>query len=123
VDHIGKEIVGKGGDHDKDQRDYLILLPPRFLGYSTQDKFWGQFKIDGTKDVSKARQSMFQKNLQLEHEYKRMIQALVTSHESKNNTDGDRPQILDVVEDKGKGLVILLHGESPTYIIHVKVLC
>ncbi|KAI9761887.1 MAG: hypothetical protein M1840_001540 [Geoglossum simile] len=110
VEERGRELMDKDGNYNEDEEKYLVLLPPRFLGYSTQDKFWGQFKIDGTSKVSKARQSMFQKNLQLEDKYKRMIQALVTSHESKNNTKGDRPQIKDVVEDKGKGLVILLHG-------------
>ena len=101
-------------DHSEDTeagRKYLSLLPPRFLGYSTQEKFWGQFKVSSTSKVSDARASMFKKQLQLDETYKEMIQALVYSHESKNSKKGDRPQVRDVVEDKGKGLVILLHGE------------
>ena len=39
-----------------------------------------------------------------------MINALVKSHESKNSPKDDKVQVKDVVEDKGKGLVILLHG-------------
>ena len=53
---------------------------------------------------------MFQEQLKLKKEYKEMIQALVSSHESKYSTKAARPQVRDVVEDKGKGLVILLHG-------------
>ena len=53
---------------------------------------------------------MFKEQLKLKEEYKEMIQALVSSHESKNSKKATRPQVKDVVEDKGKGLVILLHG-------------
>ena len=53
---------------------------------------------------------MFKEQLKLKKEYKEMIQALVSSHESKNSKKAARPQVKDVVEDKGKGLVILLHG-------------
>jgi hypothetical protein len=53
---------------------------------------------------------MFKEQLKLETKYKQMIQALVSSHQSKNSKKTARPQVKDVVEDKGKGLVILLHG-------------
>ena len=105
-----KGIDTKVDDYDDQERYYLPLLPPRFLGYSTQEKFWGQFKVDATFKVSKERASMFEEKLQLDPEYKQMIQALVNSHESMNNPKGDKVQVKDMVEDKGKGLVILLHG-------------
>lgn len=39
-----------------------------------------------------------------------MINALLSSHQSGNAIEeDDKPQIQDMVEDKGKGLVILLH--------------
>ena len=111
IEERARELIDKDEDYDEDEKNYLILLPPRFLGYSTQDKFWGQFKVDETSNITKARVSMFQKNLQLEDKYKQMIQALVTSHESKKHTKKDKPKIEDIVSNKGKGLVILLHGE------------
>jgi hypothetical protein len=40
-----------------------------------------------------------------------MIQALVEEHGARGGqNDPDRVKIKDVVEDKGKGLVLLLHG-------------
>ncbi|KAH0543404.1 hypothetical protein FGG08_002262 [Glutinoglossum americanum] len=97
---------------DVDSKDYFLLLPPRFLGYSTQEKYWGQFKVEATRPVSKARKSVFEDQLQLEPKYKKMIQALIVSHQSKNRLREDRVEVRDVVEEKGKGLVILLHAET-----------
>ena len=56
---------------------------------------------------------MFKKELQLEERYKLMIQALVDEHEGRGENDlGDRTQVKDIVANKGKGLVLLLHGQS-----------
>lgn len=106
----GTDEMDRPNDSNVSERDYYVLLPPRFLGYSTGEKFWGQFKVDGTDKVSKAKTSKFENELQLNSEYKEMINALVKSHESKNSPKDDKVQVKDVVEDKGKGLVILLHG-------------
>lgn len=92
--------------------DDFLLFPPRFLGYSTKEKIWGQFSVDQTSDVPGKQPSMFKKKLQLDERYKAMIQALVDEHEGRGgNNSGDRTQVKDIVEDKGKGLVLLLHGE------------
>ena len=82
--------------------------------YATGDKFWGQFSVKATAKVTDERKTMFKEQLKLKEEYKEMIQALVSSHESKNSKKAARPQVKDVVEDKGKGLVILLHGRPIT---------
>jgi hypothetical protein len=109
-----EDMASENGDnvdnYDVHTRDYFLLLPPRYLGYSAQEKFWGQFKVEATSNVSKARASIFEDQLQLDPKYKDMIQALVVSHQSKNSSKGDKPEVRDFVEDKGKGLVILLHG-------------
>lgn len=55
--------------------------------------------------------SMFNEQLQLDEKYKHMIHALVKSHESKNKSKVDKPQVSDVMKGKGNGLVILLHGQ------------
>lgn len=112
-----KEIeISEIKDNFKERKtgeSFLSLLPPRFLGYSTQEKFWGQFSVDFTHPVSnKKTGDKFKDELQLGVEYKQMIHALVSSHQSQNVTrDSNSPaEIKDVVENKGKGLVILLHG-------------
>ncbi|KFY47983.1 hypothetical protein V495_01707 [Pseudogymnoascus sp. VKM F-4514 (FW-929)] len=93
------------------EKSALLLLPPRFLGYSTQEKFWGQFKVDDTGDVQPPRESVFQDRLQLQEDYKTMIQALVNNHTGRNKPEGDKkPEVKDAVAGKGDGLVILLHG-------------
>lgn len=87
------------------------MYPPRFLGYSTKEKTWGQFAVDYTSTTQPKKTTSFQKNLQLHEEYKKLILALVNEHEGKHeDMNGDRVQVRDVVKDKGKGLVLLFHG-------------
>ena len=89
---------------------HYMLLPPRLLGYSTRGKFWGQFRVDGTQEVGKPSSDEFDNKLQLEDHYKQMIKALVESHEGEKRSTSDRSQVKDIAVDKGRGLVILLHG-------------
>jgi hypothetical protein len=59
--------------------------------------------------------SLFKEKLQLDEDYKIMIQALVEEHGARGGQK-DRLKVKDVVEDKGKGLVLLLHGKlMPTF--------
>ncbi|MCJ1417781.1 hypothetical protein MMC32_004126 [Xylographa parallela] len=91
--------------------DEFILCPPRLLGYSTKEKMWGQFSVDQTSEMPARETTMFREKLQLNEEYKQMIEALVDEHRGKRvATDVDKVQVKDFVEDKGKGLVLLLHG-------------
>lgn len=79
----------------------LILCPPFAIGYSLIRKDWCRFFIDKMKDVE-WKQSMWD-SLILSPTQKKVLQALVTSHTFPDNAR-DQP------EQKGKGLVILLHG-------------
>lgn len=93
--------------------DELLLFPPRFLGYSTEEKIWDQFAVHSTNDVPAKNLDLFQK-IQLDQNYKDMIRALVEEHGDRNGThDGEteKVRVKDVVENKGKGLVLLLHGK------------
>ncbi len=110
IENQSKEAEKKTKDFSDAEKEFLLLLPPRFLGYSPQEKFWGQFKVDATERVPKANASIFDDKLQLDKEYKDMIRALVASHTSRNNSQTDQNQVRDLVDNKGKGLVILLHG-------------
>ena len=98
-----KEDVENGVYNDSDD---LLVLPPRFLGYATREKLWGQFQVDLTKPPAGPNRRKFHENLQLDQEYKDLIDALVKSHET-----GQSGQVQDMVSDKGKGLVLLLHGK------------
>lgn len=88
--------------------DNFVIFPPRVLGYATREKVWGQFGIDLMSDRPSRQAEKFDENLQLDPKYKTLIKALVQSHEQANEHSGK--QVEDVVQDKGKGLVLLLHG-------------
>jgi hypothetical protein len=101
-----QEIVKKL-DLDKEldkKNDNFLVLPPRILGYATREKIWGQFCLDWAKPPAGMQPEKFRENLQLNQKYKNLIEALVASH-SQNQP------VQDVVKGKGKGLVLLLHGE------------
>jgi len=92
-----------------EENDNYLLFPPRLLGYATQEKIWGQFSVDNTKEPPGKMTTKFHDDLQLDVKYKNLIEALVSSHES--NLEGAKErQVRDVVQNKGKGLVLLLHG-------------
>lgn len=78
-----------------------LLCPPYAYGYSLSRKDWCRFFVDLMDDV-KWKQGMWD-SLILATEQKLVLQALVTSHEFPENAR-DEP------EQKGKGLVVLLHG-------------
>ncbi|PSS00675.1 hypothetical protein BD289DRAFT_450244 [Coniella lustricola] len=85
--------------------DNFLLLPPRVLGYATRQRVWGQFHLDSASEKDKPNPHDFKQTLQLSQRYKDMIESLVAAHMHKVK----RP-ITDIVEEKGKGLVLLLHG-------------
>jgi hypothetical protein len=91
--------------------EFSLLCPPRLLGYSTHEKTWAQFRVEGTTKPPDGDRTMFTDQLQLDEKYKTMIQALVESHASKSKKMGEQQnEVRDVVKGKGEGLVILLHG-------------
>jgi hypothetical protein len=110
--------------HEEDLPDvanFAVLLPGAMLGYAFHDKKWSESSIkvaDNLADVLAGSLSMdhvedvpWNKNafrrLVLKKEKKDTIQALVTVHLTT-------AQNMDVVENKGNGLIILLHGSPGT---------
>ena len=87
--------------------DWARFCPPRILGYSLDLKQMLQFKVSRATTISPRRSKKpFEKELQLKKDQKDMLLALVDQHESH-----DKPNIVeDIVEGKGRSLVILLHG-------------
>ena len=96
-----------------DITDKHLTAPPRVLGWSTQRKSWCQFTIGKIQEADLRNKNVFDDQLQLDEEMKAMIKALVKHH--NNSDDAQGPQNPDLIEGKGRGLVILLHGKSRLY--------
>ncbi|GKU07137.1 hypothetical protein FLAG1_10621 [Fusarium langsethiae] len=79
----------------------LFLMPPFLMGYSLDRKDWCRYLVDNIKDV--IWKSDAWSSLMLQPEQKSILEALVLSHEYPSNAR-NQP------EQKGRGLVVLLHG-------------
>lgn len=98
----------------------LMSLPPRLLGFSLKDKVWGQFLVDKLKPINfiddPEHLNPFQHELQLDMESKEQLMALVKYHKATSlrkqaeDRKGIDSKSFDVIEGKGQGLAILLHG-------------
>jgi SpoVK/Ycf46/Vps4 family AAA+-type ATPase len=89
-----------------DERQYLIC-PPRVLGYHLETKTWLELDSDTIENIEHPRSEMAFGKLELAKTQKDLIRELVQSHTSGT---GKAPMMEDIMKDKGKGLVILLHG-------------
>ncbi|KAM0203027.1 hypothetical protein ACHAPI_001197 [Fusarium lateritium] len=88
----------------KTLEDLLLLSSPLMPVYGLKSKRWAWALIDNLTDVEK-NGTPFQ-SLKIDEGVKSLVQSLVTGHQNGGmETDFD-----DVVKDKGKGLVIMLHG-------------
>lgn len=83
----------------------LTLCGPTIYGYSMDRKTWCKFFVDDLQPVKWKEDAI--SSLIMPQEQKDLIEALVTSH---NYPDNAR----ETAEQKGKGLVILLHGTPGT---------
>jgi hypothetical protein len=97
----------------KFEDDQYMICPPRVLGYVMAHKMWAQLQVDKVEPAKPAgEKDAFENKVELDHKIKDLLKGLVGSHESGKGKDksGKKQGIEDVVEGKGKGLVILLHG-------------
>lgn len=83
--------------------DDYVICSSKVAGYSLDHKQWGYFRVDLTDEV------VFNENafdsLILDARQKQQIQSLVHIHGHENM------KFDDIIQGKGKGLVILLYGE------------
>ncbi|KAL1306189.1 hypothetical protein AAFC00_004291 [Neodothiora populina] len=107
-------LDGKKGNEDWPDEQFL-LCPPRVLGYILLQKQWAQLYIGGLKKVdSEDYKDTWNNKLHLADNdgtthtthTKDLLLNLVRSH----GHPAVRDKIQDIVEDKGRGLVILLYG-------------
>ncbi|GAP85125.2 putative AAA family ATPase [Rosellinia necatrix] len=83
----------------------IYVFPQRATGYNLRSKKWDDLVVDLIEDVVWNKKSF--EHLVVDIETKELIQALVTNQlESEQGTD--------IIERKGNGLIILLHGGPGT---------
>ncbi|KAL8924262.1 MAG: hypothetical protein Q9172_002775 [Xanthocarpia lactea] len=93
----------KEGDLSADE---YALLPPRVLAYVPVKRLFVQLAVKDVKPVdNRNKEEVWKKDLILAEEKKHIIRTLVENH--ANLAD---QRIPDIVEGKGNGLVMLLHG-------------
>lgn len=84
--------------------DLLLLSPPRMPAYGLKSKQWGWVLIENLTPVE-ASEIPF-RSLQADPSTKSLVRSLVVGHQN-GGLDNDFD---DVVRNKGKGLVMMLHG-------------
>ncbi|KAI1077367.1 P-loop containing nucleoside triphosphate hydrolase protein [Whalleya microplaca] len=80
----------------------LLICSPYLHGYSFEAKSWGWFLVDNIQDID-FKPEAFSK-LVLPQKQKEMLSSLVHLQEDLDTGFND------LIEDKGKGLIVLLHG-------------
>ncbi|KAI9654671.1 MAG: hypothetical protein M1821_005878 [Bathelium mastoideum] len=96
------------GAMDKDEPPdgpFIFLLPAIIDGFAMQDKKWRTLLVEHITPVQWNKTAF--DRLVLKAETKEVVEALVTVHISSK-------QSADVIEGKGNGLIILLHGGPGT---------
>ena len=91
---------------DLDLAERLLYCPAKVWAFSLRDKTWKLVKISELKDVI-FREDSFKK-LVIKAKHKTVVKAMVRSYLSKEPTFGD------LIQGKGRGLVVLLHGAPGT---------
>ncbi|KAL8726334.1 MAG: hypothetical protein Q9166_006782 [cf. Caloplaca sp. 2 TL-2023] len=82
------------------------LLPPRVLGYIPVRRIFAQLAVKDLSPIeNKDKDEVWESDLILKEDKKKIIRTLVENHAHMADQ-----RIPDLVEGKGKGLVILLHG-------------
>ncbi|KAG8720236.1 hypothetical protein FRC09_009873 [Ceratobasidium sp. 395] len=84
--------------------DVLCLMPPAHLGYSFSAKLWGRISVDDLSGIA-FNENAFDR-LVLSDDYKDIIKAQVETFSKR----GDE-LVSDLVENKGGGMVMVLHGK------------
>ncbi|KAI1752740.1 P-loop containing nucleoside triphosphate hydrolase protein [Xylaria castorea] len=101
-DDLGEEAMNL---EEPPKDPFLLLLPPKILGFGLHDKKWKNLFVKHLNPVQWNKKAFEQ--LVLDPQKKELIEAMVRTHISSSITT-------DVIEGKGKGLIILLHGGPGT---------
>lgn len=93
-------------DANNEQEEQFLICHRRVDDYSLTDKRWCSFDIDLIKTVEFSGAAF--NGLLLPTEQKATLLSLVEVHTNKSLQFGD------LIQDKGKGMIFLLHGEPGT---------
>ncbi|KAF7547673.1 hypothetical protein G7Z17_g7565 [Cylindrodendrum hubeiense] len=85
---------------------FLACLPPKILVFDFSKKTWMESLLSRITDVTWNKAAF--KQLVVPEETKELIMAMVTTHGQRSST------ALDIIEGKGQGLLMLLHGGPGT---------
>ncbi len=95
------------GIHIWEDTQYLIC-PPRVLGYHLKSKRWVELSVELVMPIQNLRDPASFQKLELPKTKKELIEQLVECHAS--GKDDKNHSMTDLMQGKGNGLVILLHG-------------
>ncbi|KIX00295.1 uncharacterized protein Z518_10434 [Rhinocladiella mackenziei CBS 650.93] len=101
-DDLGPDAFAKA---DPPNDDFLLLLPPQIKGFCIRDKKWRDLDVDLIEDIQWNEKAF--DSLVLPDKSKKIIKALVTNQ-------GGADKGSDLVQGKGNGVIILLHGGPGT---------
>ncbi|KAL3481494.1 P-loop containing nucleoside triphosphate hydrolase protein [Aspergillus californicus] len=82
-----------------------LQLPATIPGFGFHDKKWMSLSVEGIREIEWNAEAF--KHLVLKSTKKELIEALVAKHNAASGSS-------DVIEDKGNGLILLLHGGPGT---------
>ena len=104
-DELGSEAMERDKPPDE---TFLLLLPYSIHGFGLDDKKWRTLTIEDIREI-KWNEDAFDKRLVLSSNKKELIKALITVQIGNSNNRSS-----DIIEGKGNGLIILLHGGPGT---------
>ena len=90
-------------DPAKESAEHYLICDDQVFGYSLTDKRWCTFKLDLVEDINYSEAAF--DGLLLPNDQKETILSLVRVHTNETL------QFKDLIQDKGKGMIFLLHGE------------
>ncbi|KAL8846050.1 MAG: hypothetical protein Q9221_008831, partial [Calogaya cf. arnoldii] len=105
---IGRFAIEDKGESSADEDTNYLLLPARLLGYCFGTKVWAQFHVNRVQAIEKPDAGTEMKKLIFPEESEEVKEDLRILIEQHGNTK--LPMIVDPIEGKGAGLVVLLHG-------------
>lgn len=102
-------------DSDTLTSTHKRLLPPRLFGFVLRSRRWAIFDIDLIDERDTGDNKEPWEHLVIDENIKSTVLALVENHERPHvphraNIDGGLASV-DLIQAKGRGLIILLHGE------------
>ncbi|KAG8158458.1 hypothetical protein KVR01_011580 [Diaporthe batatas] len=90
----------------------MPIFPDRVFGYVLKTRTWASLRIEALMAIQPGADSW--DRLHLPGGHKDMIRSLVSAHFERNHDNTGTQESLDLIQGKGQGLILLLHGEPGT---------